>query len=164
MLYAYNAQVLRSTSPTPFNLVLSRQPLEPVMFSTSSALPTDTYHETHPQVLRKQLLIQIQALQFRVDDRLRTAQNRYKQKHDPKVCRIQPFTSGQTVFFNTPLLAANMSGHAEQSAQFFYKTLMPQRVGPFSLLSVTLHTLPIDKNEVYDTVTIDWASSAPVRP
>lgn len=43
-------------------------------------------------------------------------------------------------------------------AQFYYDKLMPRILGPFCVVSVTLHTLSIDEHGIRNTVTIDSVS------
>lgn len=153
----------RSTNTTSFSLVLSRQPPGPTNFDTPSALSTDAYHETHPQVLQTQLLNRVQGLRSRVDDCLKAAQGRYKQDYDSKVSQIQTITPGQMVFIDRPPLLATPARSAVKMAQSSYNKLIPRTLGPFQVVSVTPHTLTIDENGIHKQVKIDWASAAPNR-
>lgn len=76
---------------------------------------------------------------------------------------FEPFTLGQVLFIAIPPLAATHSGNTEQPAQSSYHKLVPKTFGPFHVVRVTPHTLPIIKNGIHITVTIDRDSLAPNR-
>lgn len=145
------------------SLVLLRQTPRPATFDGPSAPPMDAFHKTHLQVLRIQLLNQIQAQRSLVDDQSKTAQNRNKQDYDTNFCRIQKFTLRQIVFDDrTPIAAA--SAIAEKLALFSYNKLMPRTFEPFHVVCVTLQTLTTDGNGFHNMLTINFASSALNQP
>lgn len=115
----------------------------------------------HQQVRSKKILVQIQALQSRVNDRLKTTENWYKQNYDARVRRFQTFTPGQLIFMDRPSLKTTPSGKAEQLPQSSYTKLVPRTPGPFRVVRVTLLTLNIDEDETHNTMTVDQASTAP---
>lgn len=158
--YTYNVPVHRLTTTTPFSLEHLRQPQGLTTSDNVSEQPTSSNYGTLPQSLCAKLSNQIRAEQSRVDDRLKTAQNRYKQNIDAKARRIQTLTLGQKVSINRSSLVATQSQNVEQLAQSVHRKLMQWALGPFRVASMTLHTLTIEKNRIYHTVTVDWASSA----
>lgn len=118
----------------------------------------------HTQVLYTQLLNPIHAIRSRVDDRLRIAQNQHKPDYKAKVRQTRTFAPGQMVFIERLPLTASPSEIAERLAQFSYNRMTPHIYGPVLFASVTSNKLSIDVNIIFNTVTIDRASTAPNRP
>lgn len=98
LTYVYNTQLNRSTETTSFILVLSRHLPGQTTFGRSYALLTDAKHARARLALRYILLYRVATLQEKTDKKITTAQHRYKDHHDCRVCADTRLGPGQRVY------------------------------------------------------------------
>lgn len=104
------------------------------------------------------LFSRTKTLQTRVNNRMESAQERYKQDKYKNVCRTQTFQPGKMVHTRKPSPNVSSFDKSERLAMASYKKLMPKEMEPFAIVEVQTNTLTIDKHFLHSLVSIDRAT------
>lgn len=161
LAYAYSIQVHCSTNQTPYSLKLSRHPQRLTHIHIDNVVPTDTYGETFPQLLRSKLKAQVYALHAKVDAHCEKLQQRHKHDYDPRVHEKQVFKPHELVFVARLALTVTKGSNALSLTTVTYNKLLCRTLGPLRVIDVQSHTVTKDENGLPNTLFIERVSHAP---
>lgn len=159
--YACNTQLRRILSPSPYSLVLSRQPPSPSPLAASTNLPDGSADVILPQTMRAEIQCGITALGSKADVQAHKSQKRYKYDYGPLVLGTSVFKRKKYFFFNNLSLRSTADSNGGEMSKQVYNNLQPQKTGLFGIFTAQEKKLTIDEHETPRIVSIEKLTNAP---
>ncbi len=159
LTYAYNTQVHRSTSTSPFSLVLTRHPPSTIV-ETVSDNPQNLNLLKSTKTVRDEIVKRMTTMFNKADRRLYMAQQSYKKNYDRNVKYTKVFQPGQYVFIDRP---PNQGRTAQQKAENIAQSKLRERViGPYKIVQVFDNVVVVEDQSFRVPISIDRCVQAPV--
>lgn len=98
----------------------------------------------------------------KVDDKLPAAQSRYKYENSKDVRETPVFKSNEVVSVDRPLFSMK-TGSARNADRPADSKLFPRSDGPVQIISVHHHSLTLGRSVIANTISIAYATQAPLR-
>lgn len=119
--YAYNTQIHRSTTTSPYSLVLNRRPSGPYFLTACTIVPDRNSNATSPQAVHFNIQLPIAALRLKTNAHTRKSQERYKHHYDGRVELTPIFKLHDFVFVNNAPQQPTVYNNAEAMSMRGYK-------------------------------------------
>lgn len=156
-------QTCRGTETSHFNVILPQEQTSAVTFDRPARRPNDMQREVAPRHMQYLLLAWINLIKAAVSGRMYKAQCRYKRHFDQNKLQELALKVGDYVFVDSHQLPAFTSDAANKIANRRYDTLFCRVSGTHRVLSIQLHTVPIEKDGILISVSIHSLTLSPKR-
>lgn len=158
LMCEHNAHVHRTAIVVPFTMVLSHQPRGLTTFITTTAMLTDIKCKTLRNALRHRLSSRLFEIPHHAEERLKPAQQRYKQHQDVQVREQMHFQAGKLAFLDCP---ARSTSAADEMAVESWLKLLPYDLCLYRTTSTTSQTRETDQGRSPNKISLVHLSVAP---